>query len=63
MTTNSRIEKFSNCKHQRVQQYTEICLDCGENIYTTISDITIEEQRKERAKTERENFDKDNTGW
>lgn len=60
---SSRIEKFSNCKHKNVQQFTEICLDCGENIYTKISDIVLEEAREERAKKERETFDKNNTGW
>jgi hypothetical protein len=26
---------FLDCPHKRVQDYTECCLDCGYNIYTT----------------------------
>lgn len=26
---------MARCPHNRVQQYTECCLDCGRNIYET----------------------------
>lgn len=32
---SKRLEKFLACPHKRIQQYSECCLDCGENVYTT----------------------------
>lgn len=32
--TSKRIS-FLDCPHKNVQQFTECCLDCGYNIYTT----------------------------
>ncbi len=60
---SSRAERFANCKHEKVQDFTEICLKCGESIYTTVAEINLEEHRKDRKKREGETFDKDNTGW
>jgi len=28
-------KSFLDCPHDNVQQFTECCLDCGYNIYTT----------------------------
>lgn len=36
---NAAVEKFENCEHQNVQDFTECCLDCGENIYCTSEEI------------------------
>lgn len=60
---SSRAERSANCKHEKVQDFTEICLKCGESIYTTVAEINLEEHRKDRKKREGETFDKDNTGW
>lgn len=58
-----RSEKFKNCKHKHVQDYSEVCLDCGENIYSTVAEINQEENRKERSKREHDDFDKNDSGW
>lgn len=60
---SSRSERFANCKHKKVQDFTEICLECGENIYATVAEINLEESRKETKRREADTFDKDNTGW
>lgn len=60
---STRAERFANCKHKKVQDFTEICLECGENIYATIAEINLEESRKETKRREADTFDKDNTGW
>lgn len=36
---NEKIKKFLSCPHHNVQSFTEYCLDCGENIYTTAEEI------------------------
>jgi len=49
---------YLDCPHNNIQQFTEICLDCGYNIYTTTEEYLadLEEQvkrkRKSRATTE-----------
>jgi hypothetical protein len=60
---SNRLEKYLSCPHRNVQQYTEVCLDCGENIYTTESQIRQEESKTTRRKQDQENWDKDDTGW
>jgi len=60
---STRAERFANCKHKKVQDFTEICLECGENIYATIAEINLEESRTETKRREANTFDKDNTGW
>lgn len=41
-------EETKQCQHKRVQDYTEICLDCGKNIY----DINEEKHKvKEKEST------------
>lgn len=60
---SSRAEKFANCKHEKVQDFTDICLQCGESIYSTVSEINLEEHRKEHSKREPTKFDPEDTGW
>lgn len=59
---STRAEKFAKCKHENVQDFTEICLQCGENIYSTVIEISRQELL-EKEKDENKTFDKDNTGW
>lgn len=40
---------MADCKHRNVQQWTECCLDCGQNIYEA-----AEKDRKRREIAERE---------
>ena len=37
---------FLDCPHNNVQQFTECCLDCGYNIYTTKEEY-LQELKKE----------------
>lgn len=60
---SSRAEKFANCKHEKVQNFTDICLQCGESIYATVGEINLEEHRKEHSKRESTKFDPEDTGW
>lgn len=48
-----RIHRFMRCRHRNVQQFTEVCLDCGENIYTTEAEIRRQEEKKAAAERER----------
>jgi len=41
---------FLDCKHQNIQQFTECCLDCGYNIYTTETEY-LEDLRRKVGKT------------
>ena len=54
-----RLEKYLACKHRNMQNYTEYCFDCGENIWTTEATIIKEEQEKAKIK-EAEEFKKNN---
>lgn len=40
---------FLDCPHERVQDFTEVCLDCGYNIYTTKAEY-LEELQEELAR-------------
>lgn len=53
---NKRLEKFLNCPHKTIQQFSECCLDCGENIWTTPEEILKQEQ-------EELEYDWDDDGW
>lgn len=44
---SDRLKKFLACPHNNVQSFTEYCLDCGENRYTTPKQIMREEGIKE----------------
>lgn len=44
---NERLKRFLACKHYNVQSFTEYCLDCGENRYTSPEQIMREEGVKE----------------
>lgn len=35
-------KSFLDCPHNRVQEFTEVCLDCGYNIYTTKEEYLAE---------------------
>ena len=52
---SERLEKFLACPHKRVQDYSECCLDCGENIYTKPEDIRREEAKENARKDEKWN--------
>lgn len=56
---SERLKKFLSCPHRNVQQFTECCLDCGENIYQTPAQIQKEEQQKKSK--EKENWNEN--GW
>ena len=56
---SDRLTKFLACPHKRVQDYSECCLDCGENIYTKPHEIARQEAEKEAKKNERWN----ENGW
>ncbi len=58
-TMSNRLEKFLACPHKRVQDYSECCLDCGENIYTKPQEIARQEAEKEAKKKESWN----ENGW
>jgi hypothetical protein len=42
---------FLDCPHNRIQQYTETCLDCGYNTYTTDEEY-LEDLRNQAKETE-----------
>lgn len=44
---SERLKKFLACKHYNMQTFTECCLDCHENIYTTPEEIMRQEDIKE----------------
>ena len=56
---SERLKKFLDCPHHNVQQFTEFCLDCGENIYQTASKIIKQEEQKK----DRENQKMNENGW
>lgn len=56
---STRLETFLACPHKRVQEYSECCLDCGENIYTTPEEI----QREEANAKEQDELKWDDHGW
>ena len=56
---SNRLKSFLSCKHLNIQQFTEICLDCGENIYTTAVEIKDEEDKEKNKKDETWN----ENGW
>lgn len=56
---SERLAKFLACPHKRVQDYSECCLDCGENIYTKPEDIRREEAKEKARKEEKWN----ENGW
>ena len=42
------MKSFLTCPHRNVQQFTEICLDCGFNVYSSLAEvreILLEEAR------------------
>jgi hypothetical protein len=47
---------FLNCPHRNVQQFTECCLDCGENIWTTEEDYLRRERERARRRQIREDY-------
>lgn len=53
---SDRLKKFLACPHRNVQSFTEYCLDCGENRYTSVEEIMrqegIKEVKNEKAKQE-----------
>lgn len=60
---SARSERFAKCKHEKVQDFSETCLECGESIYATVSEINLEEHRKDREKRSQTKFDPEDTGW
>jgi hypothetical protein len=44
-------KSYLTCPHNRVQQFTDCCLDCGYNIWTTEKQY-LEELRKEANESE-----------
>jgi len=40
------MKSFLDCPHNNVQQFTEYCLDCGYNIYTTKEEYYLDLQRQ-----------------
>lgn len=45
-----QMKSFLDCKHERVQQFTECCLDCGYNIWTTEKEY-LQDLRRKAGKT------------
>lgn len=43
-------KSFLDCPHENVQQFTEVCLDCGYNVYTTTAEY-LEDLRSQLART------------
>lgn len=41
---------FLDCPHRRVQDFTECCLDCGYNMYTTKEEYLKDLQQQLEAK-------------
>jgi hypothetical protein len=58
---SDRLKKFLNCPHRHVQQFTEVCLDCGENIYTSAREIMQQEAREESRKHDQDKWNEN--GW
>jgi hypothetical protein len=59
-----RIKRFEACKHHNMQSFTECCLDCGENIWTTKEEILEQEQKKyDIAQAERSSRGKSYFEW
>lgn len=46
---------FLDCPHRNVQTFTEFCLDCGWNIWTTDKQYYEEMARRNRAERIRKN--------
>lgn len=42
---------YLDCPHRNVQEYTEYCLDCGYNIYTTREQYLADLRRKNAQKS------------
>lgn len=40
------MKSYLDCPHNNVQQFTECCLDCGYNIYTTKEEYYLDLQRQ-----------------
>lgn len=63
MNARKRLAKFLKCRHENVQQYTECCLDCHENLY---SESDLRKAAAKEAQTEYlttdTGFSQDN-GW
>ena len=57
---SERLAKYMACSHKNVQQYTECCLDCGENIYTKPAEI-LRQEAQEKARKEDDNWNEQ--GW
>jgi hypothetical protein len=43
-------KSYLDCPHNRVQQFTEFCLDCGYNIYTTDEEYLADLKKKVATK-------------
>ena len=43
-------KSFLDCPHNNVQQFTECCLDCGYNIYTTKKEYLADLKRNASLK-------------
>ena len=43
-------KSFLDCKHENVQEFTECCLDCGYNIWTTKKEYLKDLQRQAGGK-------------
>jgi hypothetical protein len=41
-------QSYITCKHKNVQSFTECCLDCGYNVWTTDKDYLKELQNEAR---------------
>lgn len=41
---------MTRCSHQNIQQFTEICLDCGRNIHETDEEFLIDLHRRLKQK-------------
>jgi len=50
---SGRAFRYLHCQHRNMQSFTECCLDCGENIWTTVAEIERQEQQKQEQVDER----------
>lgn len=48
------MKSFLDCPHVNVQQFTEVCLDCGYNIYTTEKEYLAELRRRSEVARRRD---------